>query len=198
MSDPATAQPGQTGKGDALDASAKSKASNEAAGKSTLPCQKPWTLHVLAMTKNKEKGTGTVLIEAGKRSASVPFWVKKQYTETLGATFTDRGTETFDITASAEDWLSEGKKTVTLNNGDEKSEVLVLRPRPWIAFQFVDQKTGKDVPDVQLSLKLPRKGDTEETYTKGVLKIPGLDPGTGEVKKALHAEVWSAEKVEEV
>ena len=198
MGDGAKPQLPPPGKADALDANAKSQASNQSAEKPDLPCQKPWKLSVSATTKNNEKGDGSVTIQAGKRSASVPFWKAKKYTETAPAKFTDQGTETFDITAEAgDDWMSDSKKTVTLNNGDDKSETLVLRPRPWIGFHFIDQKTNKDVPDIQLSMKLPRKGEIEETYTKEVLKIKGLEPGTGEVKKALHADVWFVEKVEE-
>jgi hypothetical protein len=198
---PVSPQTTEGSKGDALATSANSNASGDAAS-GTEPCktQPPpnWTLHVLASTKDNAKGKGPVLIQAGPRSASTRFWSPKQYKETLTINFTDQGTQTFDVSASGDDWISEAPKTVTLNNGDNKIEILVLRPRPWIGFQFIDDKTTKDVTNIQLSLNLPRRGDMDATYDKGVLKIDRLDPGTGEVKKTSHVDVWSAEKVEEV
>lgn len=150
------------------------------------------------MTLDKAKGEGSVLIKAGPYSDSVAFWIAKQYTETLTAVFTDHGTKTLDLTASADDFTLQAPKSVTMNAGQHKSEVLVLKENPWIGFQFVDHKTGKDVGNIQLGLNLPGKGDTDQTYASGVLKIKSLDPGTGEVKKTTHPDVWSAEKVEEI
>jgi hypothetical protein len=198
MSHPTPSNPPQpTSKADALDASAKAKASNSPAVVAQQPCPKPWRLHVLAVTKNKEKGKGTVLITAGTRSASVPFFAGKQFTETQGTEFTHDVPESFDVAADAEDWIAEAPKPVSMQNGDVKTEILTLRPRPWIGFQFIDEKTTKNVAGIKLSLKLPKKGDVEETSIDGELKIPKLDPGVGEVKKALCDDVvWSVEKVE--
>lgn len=207
---PLASQGSQGSKGDSLNASANEKASGDA-GSGTTGCQsgspknsqptqppKGWTLHVLASTKDGSKGQGSVSIQAGTKSAGTRFWSKKQYTQTLGTVFSDNGTQTFDLSATGDDWISDASKTVTLNDGDNKVESLVLRPRPWIAFQFIDDKSSKDVPAITLSLKLPKLGDTDATYEKDVLKIGRLDPGTGDVKQASHDVVWSAEKVEQV
>ena len=197
MSDPAKFPP-PTDSATALQTSADQRGSSSTVGQTVLPCQKPWVLRVLAVTKDKAKGNGMVQIQAGDRSANAPFWSVKQFTETTGVSFTDIGPATFNVSAAADDWIADAPKSVTLQNGDEKIEILTLRPRPWIGFQFIEEKTNKDVPQITLSLKLPRKGETDEVYAKDLLKIESLDNGTGEVKKTLHAEVWSVEKVEAV
>ncbi len=98
--------------------------------------------------------------------------------------FSGTGSQTYKVTADADDWLLVEAKRESVRNGDDKRVDLDIQSF-WLGLRIEDQRTGKLVSDVEVVT-----GAHEGTTAKDTLYLLGLNPAENEIKEMSHDEVW--------
>jgi hypothetical protein len=100
---------------------------------------------------------------------------------------TGTGPRDYEVSVDVERWDLIEKKTVTLNDGDDKTVELVIKPRPWIAFKVVNQKNAA-VKEVTLKVTLPGNRKEEPVSANDAVTIFDIrEAGTAKIEGAIHA-----------
>jgi hypothetical protein len=98
----------------------------------------------------------------------------KASTETLE----DSGAREGTCRAEAKGWYLDAEKTVTLNDGDNKTVDLILKPLVWVAFKAIEEQSGAVIENLSLHANLTDIGDHKTNTPKDTpVEVGDLKPG---------------------
>lgn len=160
----------------------------------------PWKLHVYVKTDPATKWPKddvAVSLQI-KEGADEGRGLGKMISGSIKGDFQGQGHRDYTATASAKNWFLVAPKNVSLDDGDDKTVELVLKPMPWIALKVIYEKPGAKPSEaetvlegVTINLKLPGNRKENPVTTKEDILYEGLKgEGNADIQSMIDDDLW--------